>query len=98
MSELHRSTSRYVNTKVRDFYLDIWEPVFIPSSANDEVIVLGAKYEGRPDLLSYDKYGTEEMWWVFAIANPDILENPLDDFVAGITITVPSMRTLERLY
>ena len=95
MAEFHRPTSRFVSTPVKDFYLDIWKPIAIPKSANDESFVITPRYHERPDLLAFDKYGTTRLWWIFAMRNPDILVDPIRDFTSGTEITLPSLKTIE---
>ena len=34
-------------------------------------------------------YGNAKLWWVFATINQDILNDPITDFEAGLTIQVP---------
>lgn len=87
--------SRYYETMTKDFYLDLWVPRSIVASSSDQKMVLDTKYHQRPDLLSYDLYGTTELWWVFAVRNVDILIDPIYDFNAGITIIVPTVESLE---
>ncbi len=75
-------------------YLDFWNEITIQSSSNDTLISLDAKYQYRADLLSYDLYGTPQLWWVFMVRNPDIIEDPIWDFVTGINIYTPSKSNL----
>ena len=67
-------------------YLDFWDGSFIFPSQSDTLYVVQAKYNRRPDLLSFDLYGSTGWWWVFAIRNPDIIKDPIFDLTAGITI------------
>lgn len=71
-------------------YLDFWTPVAIPATSSDILMTLDVKYKHRPDLLSYDLYGTPQLWWVFASRNPDVIKDPVFDFEPGITIYAPS--------
>ena len=50
----------------------------------------------RPDLLANRLYETSELWWVFAIRNPDILTDPIRDFKTGVTIALPSAESVMR--
>ena len=52
-------------------------------------LTVSNKYAQRPDLLAYDLYGNSRLWWVFAQFNPDTLNDPIVDFVAGLEIVVP---------
>ena len=98
MAEFHKSTSRYRNTPVVDFYLDVWQGVNIPARDSDKKIELESKYDERPDLLSYDLYGTPRLWWVFAMRNVDTLIDPVRDFKSGTTLFVPSFDSLEGFF
>jgi hypothetical protein len=54
-------------------------------------MVITAKYDRRPDLLSFDVYGTPKFWWVFMMRNKDIIFDPINDFVPGVEIRIPSL-------
>lgn len=97
MADFHKQTSFYKSTPVRDFYLDLWNPIEIPESINDREYVIESKYNQRPDLLAHAEYGSPRLWWVFAMANKDVLVDPMGDFIAGKTIIIPSQTTIERL-
>lgn len=90
MAKINKSTSPYYQTPIKDFYLDLWRKRNIPPQSDDLLITLEAKYDGRPDLLSYDLYGTPRLWWVFAVRNMDILIDPVEDMKAGTTIYAPA--------
>lgn len=94
MSVTYKKSSVYRNTPFKDFYLDLWNKPDVPVSVDDERLVISNEVERRPDLLAYDLYGTPNLWWVFAIRNPDILIDPIEDFVAGTEIFVPSAENL----
>ena len=94
MADFHNTSSRYVNTPVRDFYLDLWTTIDIEESLEDEKFVITSKYNERPDLLSYDRYQTPKLWWIFAKRNIDILIDPINDFKSGVEIFIPSLKNL----
>ena len=77
-------------------YLDVWTPPAVYANASDTLISLAARYDRRPDLLSYDLYQTAEYWWVFMIRNSDVISDPIWDFRTGIQIFVPSKDQLPR--
>ena len=86
------SDSLYRNTQIIDNkYLDILEPV-IDSTDNYTIkeVTISNKYNNRPDLLANELYGNSKLWWVFAEFNPDTLNDPIVDFVAGLKIKVPT--------
>lgn len=89
MATQYRPSSVYKNTPVRDFYLDLWNPPEITATADDLRITVTPQQAGRPDLLSEQLYGTPRFWWIFAMRNPDLLPDPVNDFVAGLEIFAP---------
>ena len=89
--------SRYTNTPQVTYkinYLNMWKWNNLPINLDDPKILLDSKYQHRPDLLSHDVYGTVDLWWIFMVANPDVIHDPVYDFKAGILIIVPSAATL----
>lgn len=97
MADMHKRTSQYINTPVKDFYLDVWEPVEISANINDKEIEIDSKYHQRPDLHSNDLFGTPRLWWVFAMRNKNILIDPLDDHKSGTRIFIPSSSIIKGL-
>lgn len=77
-------------------YLDFWAGAAISPSSNDTLLVLDTKYNKRPDLLSFDLYQTPQLWWVFMVRNPDVIRDPINDFLSGIAIYAPSKDVLKR--
>ena len=75
-------------------YLDFWSPTEIPDSVDDVLIILDSRYNLRPDLLSFDRYGTPQLWWVFAARNPDQIKDPIYDFKTNILIYAPTNTTI----
>lgn len=93
-SVTYKPSSPYRNTTFKDFYLDLWNKPDIPVTEDDERFIITPDLERRPDLLANRLYGTPNLWWVFAIRNPDILIDPVEDFVAGVEIFVPQADSL----
>ena len=88
----------YYNTKtISGKYLDIYRPVQLKNDIYDEEYTIEQKYDKRPDLYSYHKYGTSKFWWVFMKRNMNIMNDPINDFTVGKTIKVPSLKNLESL-
>lgn len=77
-------------------YLGFWNGAFPTPSLSDGQLTIEAKYDKRPDLLSQDLYGTTQWWWVFTLWNPNIIQDPIYDLRAGITIRFPSRDNLPR--
>jgi hypothetical protein len=88
------STSAYFNTGYNQFYLDVMVNRPIPKLADDLEFVINQTYQYRPDLLAFDLYDTATLWWVFYQRNPNTLQAPPLDFVAGTTIYLPKITTL----
>lgn len=97
MSKLNKTTSAYFETPIKDFYMDLMVKRNIPPSANDTIVTIEAKYEGRPDKFANDFYGSPRLWWVLPIRNMDILIDPIEDFKAGVAIFVPSRESVQDL-
>lgn len=76
-------------------YLDILTPRIVPAAGDDVLYEIPTVYTHRPDLLAYDLYGRKELWWVFAQRNPDILIDPIYDFIAGVKIYLPQGKNLQ---
>ena len=83
--------SPYSKTSVRGDYLDLMKHRSIALDDTDEAYTIESRYNMRPDLLAYDRYGTSKYWWVFTLRNKDIIIDPIQDFKAGTTIRIPNI-------
>jgi hypothetical protein len=92
----YRKTSPYFNTPVVNGYLDLLEYRTIPALVSDVRHQIGEQHQYRPDLLSYDLYGTPDLWWVFAVRNVNVIKDPIFDFRAGTTIYLPNIDTINQ--
>ena len=90
----YSKTSPYVNTETFSFFLDAANIPSIPKDPSDVQYRIDNIYNHRPDLLAYDLYGDSSLWWVFSIRNPNILQDPIYDFLPGATIYIPKKDTL----
>lgn len=90
----YSNTSPYYQTGMYGKFLDVMVPRTIKKDPSDTVHTIGQVYSKRPDLLAHDLYGDAGLWWVFAARNPDIIQDPIFDFVTGTTIYVPSKKSL----
>jgi len=96
MATSYESTSPYFDTPViNNQYLGLMIERPIPKLIDDLSMTINETYNLRPDLLAFDLYGDSNLWWVFAMRNPNQLPDPLFDFVTGITIYLPQKSTLE---
>jgi hypothetical protein len=75
-------------------YLDFWKGQYILPQSTDSLYLIEQTYQHRPDLVSYQLYGNSQLWWVFALRNPNSIKDPIWDFVSGLTIYVPSRDSL----
>lgn len=89
-------TSQYSKTKIREFYLDLYNPIEFPAAIDDISYVIESKYDQRPDLLAHDQYGSAGYWWIFAVRNKNILIDPINDFTVGTEIMMPARRSTGR--
>jgi hypothetical protein len=86
-------TSRYIDSKVLYYgpnnllTFATYKKRSYPTSDKDKFMVIPKPREYRPDLVSYEQYGTVSFWWRIMEANglKDILE-----FEAGRNIRLPS--------
>lgn len=85
----YKKTSPYYATERFGFFLDVATMRDIPLDPSDVVYRIDAIYSNRPDLLAFDLYGDASLWWVFAMRNPNTIQDPVFDFIAGTTIYVP---------
>ena len=87
----------YGTTKVnRAGYLDILKVRPVPEAGDDVIYTITTSYAYRPDLLAFDLYGKKELWWVFAQRNPDIIKDPVFDFLPGTQIYLPQGNNLRK--
>jgi hypothetical protein len=90
MSAIYKKASPYYNTPLWGQFLDVWKGVTIPSDVTDARYQIDPPYNHRPDLLAYDMYGDANLWWVFAVRNPDVLLDPVFSFISPVVIYVPT--------
>ena len=89
MAANSKDTSQYKLTPVKNWYLDLWVPRTVPKNDTDKIVIIPPEFNQRPDLMSNVEYGTPRLWWVFCMRNPDLIIDPINDFVAGLEIYVP---------
>ena len=94
MAVNYSKTSSYSNTETFGFFLDVANIPLIPFDPSDTAYRIDNIYQHRPDLLAYDLYGNSALWWVFSVRNPNVLQDPVYDFLPGATIYVPKKDTL----
>jgi hypothetical protein len=93
-NNLYTSASPYYNTDLFGKFLDVLSYRSFPKYADDKIFMINKIYENKPHLLASDLYGNPGLWWVFAERNPNIIQDPVGDFIAGVYIQLPSKQTL----
>lgn len=93
----YRKDSPYFATDITNNYLDIINFRDLPEQGDDILFEISKKYEYRPDLLAYEIYGNQNLWWVFSVRNKSVLKDPIFDFSSGTKIYLPKLSTLNRV-
>lgn len=93
-SSVKSKESRYVQggeSTINQKSVGWWErdlTISVRSNGDYEIESLPVVYHGRPDLLSYDLYGHNNLEWLILQYNNIVDIN--EEFVAGATIYAPS--------
>jgi len=91
----YKTNSPYSKTPLFDNnFLDILEYKPLPAKADDIYKQITATYHRRPDLMSYDLYGTVDFWYVFMMRNRDLILDPVWDFTEDKFIYIPKIDTI----
>jgi len=94
----YSKTSLYGTTGITGRgYLGILNYRPMPANIDDVVYTIQPQYNYRPDLLASDLYNDPNLWWVFKSRNPNVLDDPVFDFVAGITIYIPDVDNIRNI-
>jgi hypothetical protein len=96
MTSTYSSYSPYYGTATWGEFLDVWAGKTIPADVSDARYQIDPPYNLRPDMLAHDLYQDSNLWWVFAVRNPDVLMDPLLDFVAPNIIYVPTLAVIRK--
>jgi len=95
---MYKENSPWNSTSVIDStILDIMKKRFIYKDPYDEVYTIPQEFDERPDLCSYEFYGTAKYWWIFAHRNPDIILYPIRGFTTGTVIRIPSKDNISKM-
>jgi alpha-L-fucosidase len=90
----YSSSSPWFITPINKNYLDLLNIRPVSAETDDFLYTIESQYSYRPDLLSYDLYGTPDLWWVFIQRNLDVLQDPIFDFIPGVQIYIPKNSSL----
>jgi hypothetical protein len=88
--------SPYANTGMQGNYLDVLNYRPIPAEIDDTLHELTQVHAFRPDLLAFDIYGNQNLWWVFAQRNPNSIKDPIWDFRVGLKFYIPKKSNVEQ--
>lgn len=94
MAASYSASSPYATTETYGQFLDIMQYRKITKRADDVIYTIGSVYQYRPDMLAFDLYSDAGLWWVFAVRNPNVIKDPVFDFVPGAVIYIPKKETL----
>ena len=94
MAQYESTSPWHKTTVVQGQYLDTLTIRPVPAEPDDILYTVQTQYTYRPDLLAYDLYGSEKLWWVFAQRNMDVLKDPIYDLVPGVKIFLPKGENL----
>ena len=92
----YSKSSPWATTTQNSMYLELLEIRPIPAEADDYAYVIESQYRHRPDLLAYDLYGNDKLWWVFSQRNMSVIKDPIYDFEAGTQIYLPKKSNLDQ--
>ena len=82
------------NTFGNGRFLDLLVYRPVSKLPDDVTFTINSIYQYRPDLLASDLYGDSALWWVFKSRNPNVIDDPIFDFRAGVTIFLPQQNSL----
>jgi hypothetical protein len=91
---IYSNRSPYFDTKTFGEFLDVMINRPIPADSSDTLVTISSTYHQRPDLLAFDLYGDSRLWWVFAMRNPEVLEDSIFDFASGTQIYISTADTV----
>jgi hypothetical protein len=95
---MYKENSPWSRTSiVDDLVLDIMKKRFIYKDPYDETYTIPRHFDERPDLCSFELYGTAKYWWIFAQRNPDIILDPIRGFTTGTVIKIPSKDNISKM-
>ena len=91
----YSNTSPWYTTRIKKNYLGILSIRPVSADIDDFLYTIEPQYTYRPDLLAYDLYGEQNLWWVFMQRNLNVIQDPILDFVPGLQIYIPKGSSLK---
>ena len=92
----YSATSPYFSTPQNEINLETLVPRPITAEDDDQSYTIERTYAYRPDLLAFDLYGNQNLWWVFASRNPNTIKDPIWDFREGLRFYIPKKSNVEQ--
>lgn len=77
------------------YFLGTFPSINIPPDPTDQLYIIQAGDDARPDILSYKFYKTPALFWVILRVN-DILD-PFEKMYVGMLIRIPTIQRLASL-
>lgn len=93
----YKVSSPWYTTPISNKELGLFDIRSVPAEPDDAQFAITPFYNLRPDLLSFDLYGTTKLWWVFTQRNMDMIRDPVFDFTTGTVIYIPKKAKLFKL-
>ena len=90
----YNKQSPYSKTSKVGDYLGLMNHRSVINDDSDETYTIESRYDMRPDLLAYDRFGSSRYWWLFAMRNKNTIIDPIQDFRAGVTIRIPKIENV----
>ena len=94
MAKLYNNIKINTTRKGLSYYANAVYPE-VEFSSEDKYII--TSYEDRLDLLAYDYYGDEGLWWVISRANPDVTRRDSFFITSGMQIRIPDKNIIPSL-
>ncbi len=87
--------SPYAKTK-QTWHLGYNLPASIIPADSDSEYEIPNIYHEQPWRLAKELYGNERLYYIFALLNSDLIEDPVYDFTAGKTIRIPTLQRVQQ--
>ena len=95
---MYKKNSPWSKTNIiDDSILDIITYRSLYPDPYDVEYTIPAEYDERPDLCSYEMYGTAKYWWIFSARNPNSIIDPIREFSAGTIIRIPNIDNISNM-
>lgn len=93
----YKSSSPYNKTPQTSWYLNHFVRKTIFPDYTDKLVIIEKRFHHRPDLMSFQLYGTPDFWWVLMERNIDTIRDPIYDFIEGKQIWCPTLDRILKL-